>query len=190
MKKILVILPLLFFTQAGSASRYDPDCKVPTFRVDRGMFGKGPVWIISWLLPPAEVKRGVDRCSSGWNLEINYSGYLTRDRSCDPKSFAVGVKLNSKGFHEFPLAKTVFDGRSVYHISLHQPSKIRRPRSRFDPYLEDLFFWAFNQYGRLNNWDIEVYFKANCSGSIRYDSRFGQNYGAVLTAPVAGNAYF
>lgn len=39
--------------------------------------------------------------------------------------------------------------------------------------MKDLFFWARDEHGNLNDWDLEV---AVVDGDGRWDSRFGANY--------------
>ncbi|EYF01720.1 hypothetical protein [Chondromyces apiculatus] len=46
------------------------------------------------------------------------------------------------------------------------------------PTEEHLFYWAFNEQGRLNAWDIEVAAEANGN----WDSNYGSNYHARLEA--------
>lgn len=183
MRKLVLMVGLALFSQIAFASRYDAKCNIPYYRVNYEMYGNGPVWVSSWLLQDGAQRDGVNRCTSGWDLLIGYLGDMAVDPTCDAGSFRAGVKLNGRGFYEFPMAETSMHGKRAFQLRLVQPSKVRESvGGSYAGQMEDLFFWAFDQTGHLNNWDVEVYVKATCGGRTHYDSRYGQNY-RVTIAP-------
>lgn len=172
MKKLFTLLLFLsvFFTlniNLSVASMYPPDY---VFGTDCKITGPVKVCRIQTL--------------SGWNLRIIYFGYLMETTYLPINIF---VKINGKE-GDFVLNKDKFAqyieiGTSKRNCKYNNynnsenGSSIPNAEGMWTCQLpghdeQNLFFWAINQYGGVNDWDVEIAFYQ----AGRWDSNLGKNF--------------
>ncbi len=81
----------------------------------------------------------------GFVLNVFYLGYLQKS---NPESISVFVRLNDRAgqFHGFELTRN------------HDFSEVYLDERAGDREMRDLFFWAYDDHGNMNRWDLDIFF--------------------------------